>query len=263
MPKSKRDKKISLTKTKKKDLQFKQQLMDEIRRCVENFSNIFVFSVKNMRNAKLKELRSEWRHSRFFFGKNKVMALGLGLTAETEVQDNLHKLAKQLTGQCGLLFTNKERDEVLEWFDNYSETDYARTGCVATKTVVLPAGPLEQFPHSMEPQLRQLGLPTSLTRGVVTLIEDTVVCQEGKPLKSEQARMLKLLGNQMAAFRLIMKCIWSKGGTFEKFSRKRGLQDVVMEQVEQNNGSNEEEEKVDEDEDENGNDTDNVDEDDN
>jgi mRNA turnover protein 4 len=51
---------------------------------------------------------------RFFFGKNKVMALALGKTKETEAQDKLHKLTKCLVGQCGLLFTNKESDEVLE-----------------------------------------------------------------------------------------------------------------------------------------------------
>ena len=43
--------------------------------------------------------------------------------------------------------------------------DYARAGNKATFTVNLDPGPLEQFPHSMEPQLRQLGLPTALKKG--------------------------------------------------------------------------------------------------
>ncbi|KAJ9590702.1 hypothetical protein L9F63_016218, partial [Diploptera punctata] len=190
MPKSKRDKKISLTKTKKKGLTFKQQLVDEIRRCVDNYKRIFVFSVQNMRNAKLKDLRTEWKHSRFFFGKNNVMALGLGKTKETEVGNKLHKLSKHLIGQCGLLFTNKEEEEVLEFFNNYSENDFARSGSLATETVTLPAGPLHQFPHSIEPHLRQLGLPTSLKKGIVTLLSDFTVCNVDQPLKPEQARIL-------------------------------------------------------------------------
>lgn len=56
---------VSLTKTKKKGLMVKQQLVDEIRRCVEDYNRIFLFSVQNMRNAKLKDLRTEWRHSRY------------------------------------------------------------------------------------------------------------------------------------------------------------------------------------------------------
>ncbi|PSN40831.1 mRNA turnover protein 4 [Blattella germanica] len=220
MPKSKRDKKVSLTKTKKKNVAFKQQLVDEIRRCVEDYKTIFVFSVQNMRNAKLKDLRSEWRHSRFFFGKNKVMALGLGKTKETEVHDKLHKLSKHLSGQCGLLFTNKEEEEVLTWFESYSEADFARSGNVATETVILPAGPLSQFPHSIEPHLRQLGMPTSLQKGVVTLREEFRVCTVDQPLNPEQAKILKLLGNPMAEFKITMKCMWSKDGTFRKYKSK-------------------------------------------
>lgn len=53
----------------------------------------------------------------------------------------------------------------LRWFTKYGEMDYARAGNKATFTVNLDPGPLEQFPHSMEPQLRQLGLPTTLKKG--------------------------------------------------------------------------------------------------
>lgn len=49
--------------------------------------------------------------------------------------------------------------------------DYARAGNKATFTVSLEPGPLEQFPHSMEPQLRQLGLPTALQRGMGKSLE--------------------------------------------------------------------------------------------
>ncbi|KAG8234921.1 hypothetical protein J437_LFUL015329 [Ladona fulva] len=219
MPKSKRDKKVSLTKTIKKGLQFKQQLVGELRRCVENYSHVFAFSVQNMRNGKLKDLRSDWRNSRFFFGKNKVMAVGLGRTPEEEVQKNIHKLAAQLKGQCGLLFTNKKKEEVVKWFENYHETDFARSGNIATDTVILEAGPLSQFPHSMEPHLRQLGLPTSLERGVVTLIKEYTVCKKGDMLTPEQARILKLLNIQMAQFKVEMKFVWNNDGSFEMLGK--------------------------------------------
>lgn len=51
---------------------------------------------------------------RFFFGKNKVMSYALGKTAQDEVQNNLHKLSSKIQGQCGLLFTNRPIDEVVE-----------------------------------------------------------------------------------------------------------------------------------------------------
>ena len=143
-----------------------------------------------MRNSKLKDLRQEMRFSRFFFGKNKVMQIGLGRTDAEECKEGIHNISDCLTGQCGLLFTNQTKEEVFEFFDSYRERDYARTGDAATETVQLSAGPLNQFPHNIEPYLRQLGLPTSLQKGVVTLLKDFEVCKKGEELTSEQARVL-------------------------------------------------------------------------
>ena len=64
MPKSKRDKKVSLTKTAKKGLELKQNLIEELRKCVDTYKYIFIFSVANMRNNKLKDIRNAWKHSR-------------------------------------------------------------------------------------------------------------------------------------------------------------------------------------------------------
>ncbi|XP_064115915.1 mRNA turnover protein 4 homolog [Macrobrachium nipponense] len=114
MPKSKRDKKISLTRTTKKGLEFKQNLVDVIRGCVDQYARIFVFSTHHMQTNNLKDMRLEWSHSRFFLGKNKVMALALGRTPEEEVCENIHKVSSKLVGHCGLLFTNSTKDEVLE-----------------------------------------------------------------------------------------------------------------------------------------------------
>ncbi|XP_046517726.1 mRNA turnover protein 4 homolog [Equus quagga] len=104
MPKSKRDKKVSLTKTAKKGLELKQNLIEELRKCVDTYKYLFIFSVANMRNSKLKDIRNAWKHSRMFFGKNKVMMVALGRSPSDEYKDNLHQVSKKLRGEVGLLF---------------------------------------------------------------------------------------------------------------------------------------------------------------
>ncbi|XP_050316281.1 mRNA turnover protein 4 homolog [Anthonomus grandis grandis] len=232
MPKSKRDKKISLTKTDKKGLQLKQKIVEDVRGCVEKFNSIYLFTFKNMRNEKMKEVREIWKPSKFFFGKNKVIAIGLGRNAEEEVADGLHKFSKCLKGQCGLLFTDCTKQEVVDWFEDYSVEEYARSGFKATKTVTLKEGPLKQFAHSIEPYLRQLGMPTKLDRGVVTLIKDFEVCKEGSILTPEQAKILELLEHRLATFKLILKAKWTMGEGFEKIISKNsgeGDEDEEME----------------------------------
>ena len=46
----------------------------------------------------MKEIRSEFKDSRFFLGKNKVMAKALGTTVEDEYKENLRQVSK--VGSC-------------------------------------------------------------------------------------------------------------------------------------------------------------------
>ena len=165
------------------------------------------------------------------------MAKGLGTTVEEEHRYGLHKLAKvclvsyasvsqtdptvgllqQIKGQVGLFFTDSEPQEVIEWFNDFRQPDFARSGNIATRSVILPAGPVmrthsdppEPFPHNEEPQLRKLGLTTAMDRGVPMLGSPHKLCEEGKSLTSEQAQLLKLIGEKMAVFRVQMKARWS------------------------------------------------------
>ncbi|XP_028137795.1 mRNA turnover protein 4 homolog [Diabrotica virgifera virgifera] len=232
MPKSKRDKKISLTKTDKKGLALKQKIVEDVRESVGKFKSVYVFTYKNMRNETMKAVRQEWKPSKFFFGKNKVISIGLGRTPEEEVEDDLHKLCQVLKGQCGLLFTDCTKKEVKEWFESYFVEEYARSGFKAKTTIKLDAGPLKQFSHAIEPYLRQLGMPTKLDKGVVTLIKDFEVCKPGSVLTPEQAKILELLDHRIATFKLILKAKWTRGKGFEQFKVEDEDEDESEEQNE-------------------------------
>ncbi|KAJ1921749.1 mRNA turnover and ribosome assembly protein [Mycoemilia scoparia] len=214
MPRSKRAKIVSLTKTDSKGLDGKKNLINEIQKGVESYGYIWVFSVENSRNTYLKDLRSSMKTSRFFFGKNKVMAKALGNDSETELRDNLSKISERLSGDVGLLFTNTGPKEIKSHFDGYRELDYARAGNRATFDVVVESGEVkrgpseESFPNNMEPQLRKLGMPTSLKKGKIVLDSDYTICKQGQILTPEQAQLLKLFWVQMAEFHINLLCYW-------------------------------------------------------
>jgi mRNA turnover protein 4 len=68
--------------------------------------------------------------------------------------------------------------------------------------------PPEPFPHNEEPQLRKLGLVTSMNKGIPTLQNSHKLCEKGKPLTSEQAQLLKLIGEKMVIFRVGLIARW-------------------------------------------------------
>lgn len=124
----------------------------------------------------------------------------------------MHKIAAKVSGHCGLFMTNDPKDVVQEFFNKFGEKDFARGGYVATETITLPEGPLNQFAHSMETYLRtNLLMPTELKQGIIYLRQPFKVSVKGEPLTPEQARLLKLLDIKMAEFKFLMLAVWHDG----------------------------------------------------
>ena len=64
MPKSRRDKKVSLTKTVSKGREAKAGTIAKLREALDEFKALYVFSFEHMRSAKFKDVRIGWRDSR-------------------------------------------------------------------------------------------------------------------------------------------------------------------------------------------------------
>ncbi len=65
------------------------------------------------------------------------------------------------------------------------------------------------LPHSVEAEVRRLGMPTRLVKGRVELEGKYTVCREGEVLSSAQTALLKTFGVAMAEFRIEVKAYWS------------------------------------------------------
>ncbi|EKX74197.1 60S ribosomal protein L10e, putative [Theileria equi strain WA] len=208
---SKRKKVVNLTSCKKDAKTRKNNLVESIRNTINKFSEakeseagayIYLLSLSNQRNSPLKNLRAILLPGRLFYGKNKVMQLALGTKPENELYDGVHKIAKDIVGEVALLVTSDHPDLVAEKVNSYKVRDFAKSGNIATETIVLKEGgsDFEQVPGNMEAQFRNLGLPTSLKMGKIVLMGDYVLSEEGKPLTPNQAHVLKLLGIRTAVF---------------------------------------------------------------
>ncbi|KAF0322903.1 Ribosome assembly factor mrt4 [Colletotrichum sp. SAR11_59] len=228
MPKSKRNRIVNLTQVSKKTREQKDKLFANIRETVPEYQHCFVFAVDNMRNNYLKQVRHELTDCRLFFGKTKLMAKALGQDPSSAVADGIDRLTPFLSGTVGLLFTNRDPKAVLEYFEGVSPVDFARAGTVATRDFVIPPGvvyatggevPAEHdvpMEHSIEPELRRLGMPTRMIKGRVCLGdadgssgEGYTVCKEGDTLDSRQTRLLKLFSICLSEFKVQVMAYWS------------------------------------------------------
>ncbi|KAF7862657.1 hypothetical protein EAF04_007530 [Stromatinia cepivora] len=221
MPKSKRARVVHLTKVDKKGKELSLKLFANVRESLDTYQHCFVFSVENMRNTYLKDVRNELSDCRLFFGKTKVMSKALGSDPSSEYQPNTSLLSPHLVGNVGLLFTNREPSSIITYFQGISKTDFARAGTEASRNFTIPAGIVYSMggeidadndvpmAHSLEPELRRLNVPTTLTKGKITLENPYCVCNEGDVLDSRQTRLLKLFGVATADFTVQLLAYWS------------------------------------------------------
>ncbi|KAI1099164.1 ribosomal protein L10 [Jackrogersella minutella] len=236
MPKSKRSKVVQMTQVNKKTKEDKERLFENIRGCIPEYQYCFVFSVENMRNTYLKGVRQQLHDSRIFFGKTKLMARALGHSPEDSYADNIFHLTPYLRGTVGLLFTNRRLSDLLPYFESLSrdKVDFARAGAVAPRGFVVPYGVVHatggEVPadydvpigHTLEPELRRLGVPVRMDKGRVLLDEGPagpdpaggyVVCREGDVLDSRQTRLLKLFSVCLSEFTIKVVAYWSAATT--------------------------------------------------
>ncbi|TKA70731.1 hypothetical protein B0A55_07558 [Friedmanniomyces simplex] len=225
MPKSKRARLIHTSMVQKKPSKEKSaSLYAAVQAAAETYQHIFVFSVDNMRNTYLKDVRQNFAlDGRLFFGKTKVMGKALGSTVETDHAPGLAKLTGYLKGSVGVLCTDRSPEAVLEFLGGYTEMDFARAGTRATRGFVVPAGVVYSrggeaaveddvaLPHSLEVTVRKWGMPTRLDKGKVMLDQEYVVAEEGQELNSQQTALLKLFGVAMAEFKVQVLAYWSAG----------------------------------------------------
>ncbi|VEU39489.1 unnamed protein product [Pseudo-nitzschia multistriata] len=241
MPRSKRNRLVSLTKVSKRATrEHKSAYVQEIRDAVDGHDSLFLFSYENMRSNKFKDIRMHFRAkntsgddmhdeetsdesapSRIFLGKNKLLQIALGKTPEDEYADNLRHVSGEISESVGLLFTSRNKEGVEQYFKDLCEPDFARAGFVAPRDVVVTNEMLANQPVSMmEQQFRKQGLPVRIDNGKIVLLDGKTeykLCKEGEVLSPEKCKALTHFGIKLSNFRVKLVCYWSsKTGEFEK-----------------------------------------------
>lgn len=237
MPISKRAKAVVLTQTAKRTREHKTSFIQEVRDAIDATKSVYLFSFENMRSNKFKNIRMHFRDSegssmkvdgeesssnssRIFLGKNKLLQIALGRSPEEEHADNLRHVSKLTTGSVGLLCSSRKREDVVSYFENMVEDDFARSGSVSPETVILTKEQVQTHPVSMVDQFRKLGLPVEIQNGRLGYIggkEEHIICKEGKVLSVEACKLLVHVGIKLSEFKVKLVCVWDDG-EFEMLS---------------------------------------------
>ncbi|KAL3126949.1 L10-like protein [Cryptosporidium hominis] len=193
MAKSKRVKKVLMTKDLKKKRKDKSEIIENVHEYIGKFKFIYIVKLKNQRNAALKQLRVRLEPGKLLVGKNKLLQVAFGADSDSESAKNAHKISSFLRGERGLIFTDLAPSNLNKVLEESSTMEFGREGSLSDITcVVEPNTELECLYKNAEfymrkqfPQLK----PTLFgsDQGKV------IICEKGNPLNKYQYLLLKHL----------------------------------------------------------------------
>jgi ribosomal protein L10 len=130
MPKSKISKIVTLTKKKKTiTKESKSKKIDEIKKCMEDYTDLYVIRLINYKSTPYKKFLIDWRdNSKIFFCKRYLVGVALGKTEEDEVEKGLHNVYTDMIHYSILFFTNESKTAVENYFNNFVASHFAKPG---------------------------------------------------------------------------------------------------------------------------------------
>ena len=212
MPKAKRSKVVSLTKTSKQTKAVKDKLMLKLEANTQRYERLVFLEIENLTNEVQTQLRSNIS-GEFVFGKKSVLAKYFEV--EGEKDENFTKAAeflKNVDSQICVLFTNDNIEKIRAQVQNADATVFAQPGTKSLATVELQPGN-EVFDHistSNATYIRNLGVFVTVEKGKLMLGESVLAAQKNEPLTVNQSKLLRVLGIKLGKADIKFLCAYDR-----------------------------------------------------
>ena len=221
MPRSKRTKLISLTRTKPKTRDAKGRFLLKLKTLLSRYTRVGVVTFANMNSAAQLKLRAHLGSlTKIVFGKKTLFKLALKSFRE-EACESMEMLSDFMSeGQVALIFSNQPVSALKLKLDHFSDIEFAQPGTLSPANVTLDSGDsvFKSLSTSNDDYLRKLGLDVTVENGRLCLVSNFLAARKGSELTSDQCKLLKLLGIKLGRVSLTVRAVYDKESfRLEKF----------------------------------------------
>jgi len=127
---------------------------------------------------------------------------------------HIDKIIAQLRGNISLIFTNKDLTEVADVLDSQVRAAPAKSGAIAPKDVIIPAGPTGLDPRQTG-FFGNLGIATKIVKAQIEILNDNTVIVEGDKITPGQASLLDKLKICPFEYKMEIKKMLMEGNIFD------------------------------------------------
>ena len=156
------------------------------------------------------------------YGSAKVLVVKktLLLLALKELEgkfSGISNLGKNVSGVCGLIFTNDNPFSIYKFVENNKSSAPAKSGQVALNDIVVLKGATNFAPGPIIGELGALKIKAGVGQGgKIEIKEDCVVAKEGDVISEKLAEILQRLGVEPMEVGLDIRKIYEEGFLYEK-----------------------------------------------
>lgn len=169
----------------------KRLMYQELQELPTKYNVIALSKMTKVRATQLMSIRKKFRNEI----KIRIIKNKLAIRAFEKVKGvaGLENLAKQLEGQCALMFTNVSPFKLNLIFAQNKVFLPAKGGDIATKEILVPAGNTGIAPGPVLSEFKVANVPTKIDQGTIWINKDTVVAKPGDVISMQLASLLSKL----------------------------------------------------------------------
>ena len=180
---------------------------------IKNHSVIGILDMYKLPARQLYDIRNKMR------GKAQILMLKkrlIKLAIEKSGKKGLDKIVEYIGNQPALLLTNTNPFEIARIIDESKSPAAAKPGDVATKDIIIKAGPTQLKPGPVIGELQRAKLPVAIEGEKIVVKEDTLFVKEGEEIDAQKAEILAKLGIEPMEIGLNMLAAYDNGTVYPK-----------------------------------------------
>jgi large subunit ribosomal protein LP0 len=209
----------------------KNELWAELQDAVSKYEKCLFVNTDNVTSKQISLMRKSFRSLDcvLICGKNTMMRAALtemntkpeegDEDYETKIADfverpHIDKIVAQLRGNISLIFTNGDLTQIADVLDTQVRAAPAKSGALAPKDVIIPAGPTGLDPRQTG-FFGNLGIATKIVKAQIEILNDNKVIAEGEKITPGQASLLDKLKICPFEYKMEIKKMLMDGNVFD------------------------------------------------
>jgi len=191
----------------------KNKYIAKLEHAIDNYKSCLLINIDFVGSSQMASIRIALRgRASILMGKNTIMRKVF--REKSAANPNLEQLIPHIKGNIGFVFCNEDlagiRKEVIEERIPAS----AKTGVLAPKDVVIPAGPTGLDPGQTS-FFQALNIGTKITKGSIEILTAVTVCNAGTKVSSSAVALLNKLNMKPFEYGIEVYQVYDDGSLYD------------------------------------------------